>query len=59
MHFIPPQGTNDADEIKDFGATILTNGVSFKLWAPTAQQVELLLFNDDLTPRKNTSFNHG
>ena len=44
------QGTNDADEVKDFGATILTNGVSFKLWAPTAQQVELLLFNDDLTP---------
>jgi len=46
------QGTNDADEVKDFGATILTNGVSFKLWAPTAQQVELLLFNDDLTPAK-------
>lgn len=42
------QGENDADEVKNLGATITTNGVSFKLWAPTAQKVELLLFNDDL-----------
>ncbi|MCI2284893.1 hypothetical protein L3081_17730 [Colwellia sp. MSW7] len=51
------EGDNDADEVKDLGATILTNGVSFKLWAPTAQKVELLLFNDDssgvLTPLKH------
>lgn len=49
------QGDNDADEIKDFGATIMANGVHFKLWAPTAQQVELLLFNDDLTPAQTPS----
>lgn len=46
------QGDNDADEVSDFGASVTKNGVSFKLWAPTAQQVELLLFNDDLTPAK-------
>ncbi|GAA6171670.1 hypothetical protein NBRC116592_13400 [Colwellia sp. KU-HH00111] len=44
------QGPNDADEVTDLGATITENKVSFKLWAPTAQKVELLLFNDDLTP---------
>ena len=45
-------GENDADEVSDLGASIIADGVSFKLWAPTAQQVELLLFNDDLTPFK-------
>lgn len=53
------QGENDADEVKNLGATIVTNGVSFKLWAPTAQKVELLLFNDDssnvLTPAQTPS----
>jgi pullulanase-type alpha-1,6-glucosidase len=43
-------GENDADEVNDLGATVTENKVSFKLWAPTAQQVELLLFNDDFTP---------
>ena len=50
------QGENDADEVNDLGATIINKGgeqkVSFKLWAPTAQKVELLLFNEDLTPAK-------
>lgn len=46
------KGENAADAVSDFGATITANGVSFKLWAPTAKQVELLLFNDDLTPAK-------
>lgn len=46
------QGENDADEVTDLGATITTSGVSFKLWAPTAQQVDLLVFNDDLSPAK-------
>lgn len=41
------QGENDADEEQTLGATVTANGVSFKLWAPTAQKVELLLFNDD------------
>jgi len=46
------QGENDANAVSDLGATVKEKGVSFKLWAPTAQQVELLLFNDDLTPAK-------
>lgn len=49
------QGESDADEVSDLGATITEQGVSFKLWAPTAQQVELLLFNDDFTPAKTSS----
>lgn len=44
------QRENDADEIADLGATVNEKGVQFKLWSPTAQRVELLLFNEDLTP---------
>lgn len=44
------EGVNDANEEKNLGATVREKGVGFKLWAPTAQQVELLLFNDDLSP---------
>lgn len=47
------QTDNDANEVDNLGASIVNNSVSFKLWAPTAQQVELLLFNHDLTPAKN------
>jgi len=49
-------GVNDADEVTDLGATVTDKGVSFKLWAPTAQQVELLLFNDDFTPANTPNF---
>ncbi|MCW8832503.1 MAG: DUF3372 domain-containing protein, partial [Colwellia sp.] len=42
------QGENDADEVSDLGATITADGVSFKLWAPTAQQVNVLLFDDKM-----------
>lgn len=54
------QGDNDADEVTDLGATIINNqagegvsrgdsaGVSFKLWAPTAQAVSVQLFDDNL-----------
>jgi len=42
------QGENNANEETLLGSRITENGVSFKLWAPTAQQVELLLFDDDL-----------
>ncbi|PKI14109.1 pullulanase-type alpha-1,6-glucosidase [Colwellia sp. 12G3] len=46
------QGDNDADEVTDLGATIVSNhkgeGVSFKLWAPTAQTVSVQLFDDNL-----------
>lgn len=44
------QSENDADDVTDLGATVSNMGVQFKLWSPTAQQVELLLFNEDLTP---------
>ncbi|PKH89459.1 pullulanase-type alpha-1,6-glucosidase [Colwellia sp. Bg11-28] len=50
------QGENDADEVTDLGATIISNqevegvstAVSFKLWAPTAQAVSVQLFDDNL-----------
>ncbi|WNC68697.1 pullulanase-type alpha-1,6-glucosidase [Thalassotalea nanhaiensis] len=38
---------NDADEITDFGATLSAQGTQFKLWAPTAKRVSVLLFNQD------------
>lgn len=49
------EGENDANEVTDLGATITEQGVSFKLWSPTAQQVKLLLFNDDLSPAQTAS----
>ena len=42
------QGNNDADEVTDLGAVITKQGVSFKLWAPTAQAVSVQLFDDNL-----------
>ena len=42
------QGDNDADEVTDLGAVITKQGVSFKLWAPTAQSVSVQLFDDNL-----------
>ncbi|WP_448212763.1 pullulanase-type alpha-1,6-glucosidase [Colwellia sp. MEBiC06753] len=44
------RGDNDADEVSDLGATITDNGISIKLWAPTANTVKLKLFNRDKTP---------
>jgi len=41
---------DDANEVDDFGATIGSDGVQFKVWAPTARSVEVLLFNQDKTP---------
>ncbi|MBA6326740.1 pullulanase-type alpha-1,6-glucosidase [Colwellia sp. MB02u-6] len=49
------QGENDANEETNLGTKITENGVSFKLWAPTAQKVTLLLFNDDLSPSSTSS----
>ena len=46
------QANDDADEETNLGATVTTNSVNFKLWAPTAQQVKVLLFNDDKRPAK-------
>lgn len=41
------QSENDADEVKDLGASVTENGVSFKLWAPTAHNVELKIVTVD------------
>jgi pullulanase len=49
------EGENDANEETNLGATITKDVVSFKLWAPTAQQVQLLLFNDDLSPLQTST----
>lgn len=48
-------GAQDADEITDFGASVLADGVQFKVWAPTAKAVNVLLFDANkkpLTPAK-------
>jgi pullulanase-type alpha-1,6-glucosidase len=50
------QDENDADEVTDLGATIVSNQegegihttVNFKLWAPTAQKISVQLFDDNL-----------
>lgn len=47
--------SNDADEIMDLGASVLSDYVQFKLWAPTALAVNVLLFDQDkqpLSPKK-------
>jgi pullulanase len=50
-------GTQDADEITDFGASVLADGVQFKVWAPTAKAVNVLVFDANkkpITPAKLT-----
>lgn len=42
----------DANEVNDLGATLLDRSTRFKLWAPTAQNVSLLLFERDKQPAK-------
>lgn len=50
---------NDANEEQQLGATLITSDeqtkVQFKLWAPTAKQVTVKLFNQDKTPLKTKS----
>jgi pullulanase-type alpha-1,6-glucosidase len=43
-------GENDANEVSDLGAVITEKHVQFKLWAPTAKSVSVLLFEQDKTP---------
>lgn len=43
-------GTQDADEITDLGASVSTGAVQFKVWAPTAKAVKVLLFDADKKP---------
>ncbi len=51
------KGSDDANEVTDLGASVLREQqtVSFKVWAPTAQQVTLLLFNADKSPLQPAS----
>lgn len=44
------KGNKDANEVDDLGASIKTDHISLKLWAPTAKQVRVKLFNQDKTP---------
>jgi len=50
---------NDANEEQHLGATLITANahtkVQFKLWAPTAKQVTVKLFNQEKTPLKTKS----
>lgn len=41
------QGNNDANELTDLGATTTEGQTQFKLWAPTAQQVSILVYGQD------------
>ncbi|WOH36316.1 pullulanase-type alpha-1,6-glucosidase [Thalassotalea fonticola] len=41
--------SDDGDEITDFGALLTEKSTQFKLWAPTAKNVSVLLFNEDKT----------
>ncbi|WP_448563337.1 pullulanase-type alpha-1,6-glucosidase [Thalassotalea ganghwensis] len=43
-------GNNDANEAKNLGAQLTTQGVNFKLWAPTALSVKVLLFDNNKQP---------
>jgi pullulanase-type alpha-1,6-glucosidase len=48
-------GEQDADEITDFGANVSASAVQFKVWAPTAKSVKVLVFDankNPLTPAK-------
>lgn len=51
------QNEHDANEVNDLGAKILNTDatISFKLWAPTAQKVQLLLFNTKQIEEKNAT----
>ncbi|MBX2849102.1 MAG: pullulanase-type alpha-1,6-glucosidase [Acidiferrobacterales bacterium] len=40
-------GKDDANEVSDLGASIGKDSAMFKLWAPTARNVTLLLFDKD------------
>ena len=42
-------GPADADEVSDYGATIVADGVQFKLWAPTANTVNVFVFDKNKT----------
>jgi len=45
LDYLYTSAKNDANEVKNFGATITGNYIEFKLWAPTAQQVTLFTFD--------------
>jgi len=50
IDFLFTSNDNGANEVTDYGASINESSIQFKLWAPTAQQVVVELFNQDKTP---------
>ncbi|MBA6337713.1 pullulanase-type alpha-1,6-glucosidase [Colwellia sp. BRX8-7] len=47
LDFLFTSQNNDANELKNLGATLSKDSIEFALWAPTAKQVTLLAFNKD------------
>ncbi|MDN3652493.1 pullulanase-type alpha-1,6-glucosidase [Thalassotalea ponticola] len=43
-------GDADADEVNDLGSVLNATGTQFKLWAPTARNVNVLLFDQQKQP---------
>ncbi len=41
------RGIDDADEVDNYGATISDQQVHFRLWAPTAKNVSVLVFDEN------------
>lgn len=45
-----------AQKAVDLGSVILSDSIQFKLWAPTAKTVNILLFNKDKSPANPVNF---
>jgi len=51
------QSKHDADEENALGATIASKAINFKLWAPTAQKVSVLIFDkQSFSQKENNTF---
>ena len=50
-----PSGENDADEAR-LGSWMDENGANFALWAPTAQKVELHLYDKAKAPLSGSPY---
>ena len=51
------QSNRDADEVMDYGASVTEAGVQFKLWAPTASKVHVLVFDQNKQQKDLLSLN--
>ncbi|WP_448547869.1 pullulanase-type alpha-1,6-glucosidase [Thalassotalea fusca] len=45
--------SDDADEVSDYGASFIGEYTQFKLWAPTARSINVLLFDNTKQPIKS------